>query len=301
MNSRCLNEIKAEALRLGFFACGVAKASKVADSDIEAYLSTMQNGGFGCMDYLCNNLDKRFDPTLLMPGAKSIISVALNYNPQHHIPSGNYQIATYAYGRDYHDVMRRMLHQLATQIGLTDYRAFCDTAPVLERYWAAQAGIGWIGKNHQLIVPGAGSRVFLGEIITTDELPISEEHLTPHCGQCTQCIDACPTGATFGSQAWIPQCLSYLTIENRGDIPAEAAAKMSPCFYGCDRCTDACPWSRNVESTQIADFHPSEELLQMTNEDWQNLSEEDYQRLFKGSAVKRAKYEGLKRNIKAMQ
>lgn len=329
MNSRCLNDIKAEALRLGFFSCGVSRAARVAEEDIEAYLATMRDGGFASMTYMTENLEKRFDPTLLVPNAKSIISVALNYTPQQRIPSDRYQIATYAYGRDYHDVMRGMLHKLATQLGLVNpisspslgeglgvgnYRAFCDTAPVLERYWAVQAGIGWIGRNHQLIVPGAGSRVFLGEIITTEELPVSTERHAPRCGDCTACINACPTRAinpqptTYNQQPTTnivvrlnPQaCLSYLTIENRGDIPSEAAEKMGHCFYGCDRCTDACPWNKNAEPTQIAAFQPSQELLQMTDDDWHNLTDDDYRRLFKGSAVKRAKYEGIKRNINAI-
>lgn len=302
MNSRSLNDIKAEAFALGFYACGTSKVSAVAKVEADKFRATLEAGGFADMDYLSRNIEKRLDPTLLMPGAKSIISVALNYTPEIRIPNDRFQIATYAYGKDYHDAMKQRLHQLANTLGLKEYRVFCDTAPVLERYWAVMSGIGWIGRNHQLIVPGAGSRVFLGEIITDEELEYNTEILISRCGDCKACIESCPTMAIGGQSAFdASRCLSYQTIENRNDIPMDIADKMGDCFYGCDRCIDACPWNRTAEPTKIPEFLPSEALLNMTNEDWKKLDEDDYRRLFKGSAVKRAKYSGLTRNIKLLK
>ena len=348
MNSKLSHKIKAEALRLGFSACGIARAEPVDEATAAGFREWLRGGHHATMQYMENYEDKRLNPRLLMPGVKSIICVALNYTPAHPVRG----IANYAIGKDYHDIVKQKLHLLAKKLfplqllpvgevpqtadqkvsptGIerekTPYRAFSDSAPVLERYWATKAGLGFIGKNHQLIIPGVGSQVFLGELFVDIEL----EPDTPckqHCGNCRRCIDACPTGAltlrqlppmggvlqaenqkaspggglegvetTFNGA----HCLSYLTIENRGDIPEEAARQMGNTFYGCDRCQQVCPWNAVAVPTDEPLLQPTEELLSMSDDDWKELSADQYRQLFKGSAVKRAKYEGLMRNIKAI-
>ena len=319
MNSRCLTEkIKAEARSLGFFACRMAQAEAVDGETAEDYRRWIANGHHATMQYLADNIGKRLDPRLLMEGVKSIVCVALSYTPAKRIPKDQYQIASYAYGKDYHDVMKEKLHALASACGITTYRAFCDTAPVLERYWAQRAGLGWIGRNRQLIIPHAGSMFFLGELFITEVL----EYDTParnRCGRCHACIDACPTQALISdvtlqnpksSLLNSNRCLSYLTIEHRGPIQNSSSiifrirSTTRPIFssiYGCDRCQEACPWNRfSVPATEPA-FQPSPALLGMTKEAWHNLTIEQYRALFRGSAVKRAKYEGLMRNINMMK
>lgn len=303
------DKIKAEASRLGFFVCGFARAEPVSEAMRRHYLGWLADGRNADMAYLGNNLDKRFDPRLLMPGVKTIVVVAQNYFPARRLPEGEPQIADYALGLDYHDIVKQKLRQLAATVGIADYRAFVDTAPVLERYWAVRAGLGWIGKNQQLIIPHAGSEFFLGELFVTVELP-PDEPLPNRCGTCHRCVDACPTQALslpatcvkgYGDITRFDArlCLSYQTIENRGELTVDAKAAMGDTFYGCDRCQRACPWNRFAKPSTEPLLQPREELLAMTRQKWENLSEEDYRRLFKGSAVKRAKYEGLMRNIKA--
>lgn len=320
--------IKAEALRLGFFACGAAKAEPVEEAEARHYRSWVEHGMHAGMDYMARNVEKRLDPTLLVPGVKTILSLAYNYNPAQRLPVDGYQIATYAYGKDYHEVIKEKLRLLAAasilmakEHGLPApepftggtaegdaVRIFCDTAPVLERYWAAKAGLGWIGRHHQLIIPRAGSRFFLAEVF----LPFELEYDTPipsRCGNCRRCIDACPTQAILWSDAHNPEtrkhfiserCISYQTIENRGEIAPEVAEKLHNNIYGCDICLNACPWNRKSPIATEPLFTPSEELLAMTPQDWQQLTQQQYQRLFKGSAVKRAKFSGLQRNIAAV-
>ena len=301
MNSRLSSEqIKAEAKVLGFFACGIAKAAPVPASCADQFRRWLDAGGHAGMDYMERNVEKRLDPTLLMPGVKSIVCVALNYAPGRKLPDGEPQIASYALGQDYHDIVKSRLHTLASRLGITAYRAFCDTAPVLERYWAEQAGLGWTGRNHQLIIPHAGSMFFLGELFLDIELEY-DSPVPSRCGTCHACMDACPTGAlTYNGQMCSARCLSYLTIEHRGDLPVDIAEKADNCIYGCDRCQDACPHNRFAIPTDDPQLQPKPELLGMTRHDWQNLTIERYRYLFKGSAVKRAKYEGLKRNIDAV-
>lgn len=303
------DKIKAEASRLGFFVCGFARAEPVSEAMRRHYLGWLADGRNADMAYLGNNLDKRFDPRLLMPGVKTIVVVAQNYFPARRLPEGEPQIADYALGLDYHDIVKQKLRQLAATVGIADYRAFVDTAPVLERYWAVRAGLGWIGKNQQLIIPHAGSEFFLGELFVTVELP-PDEPLPNRCGTCHRCVDACPTHALslpatcvegYGDITRFDArlCLSYQTIENRGELTVDAKAAIGDTFYGCDRCQRACPWNRFAKPSTEPLLQPREELLAMTRQKWENLTEEDYRRLFKGSAVKRAKYEGLMRNIKA--
>lgn len=300
MSSRLSSEqVKAEAKDLGFFACGIAKAAPVSASCADRFRRWLHAGCHAGMDYMARNVEKRLDPTLLMPGVKSIVCVALNYAPGRKLPDGEPQIASYALGQDYHDIVKSRLHTLASRLGITAYRAFCDTAPVLERYWAAQAGLGWTGRNHQIVIPHAGSMFFLGELFLDFELDY-DRPVPSRCGTCHACIDACPTGAIcHDGQMRSARCLSYLTIEHRGDIPPAFAAKMGDCIYGCDHCQTACPHNRFATPACDPQLQPKPELLCMTRSDWQNLTIEQYRSLFKGSAVKRAKYEGLKRNIDA--
>ena len=324
MNSRYLTEkIKAEAKSLGFSACGIAKAKAVDNATADSYRHWIAEGRHASMQYLADNIDKRLDPRLLMDGVRSIVCVALSYAPAKKIPADQYQIAYYAYGKDYHDVMKQKLHALASACGITSYRAFCDTAPVLERYWAERAGLGWTGRNHQLIIPHAGSMFFLGELFVTEELEY-DSPVPNRCGRCHACLDACPTSSLIPNpSSLIPnssslisnKCLSYLTIEHRGPIPHfsltlnSSSSSLIPnssflipnSIYGCDICQLACPWNRFAVPTTEPAFQPSNDLLGMTKEKWHNLTEEQYRSLFKGSAVKRAKYSGIMRNINNQQ
>ncbi len=302
------SQIKAEALRLGFDACGIAKAEPIRQEVAEEFREWLRQGHHATMQYMENHLEKRLNPQLLMEGVRSIVCVALNYKPSAQQNQDGYQLAAYALGQDYHDIVKEKLHQLAAYIirqwedeeQPVSYRAFTDSAPVMERYWAMQAGIGWIGRHHQLIIPKSGSMFFLGELFLN--IPLAYDHpATSHCGNCTRCIEACPTGALTAEGPFrAERCLSYLTIENREEIPPEMKDKMGSTIYGCDRCQQACPWNAMGAPTREPALQPKEELMTMTREQWQHLSEEDYRRLFKGSAVKRAKYSGLMRNIQAV-
>lgn len=300
--------LKTEAKHLGFSACGVTPAIPVDSLVADAYRQWIGKGYQAEMGYLNNHVEKRFDPTLLVEGAQSVVSVALNYYPSELLDAERqYEFAWYAYGQDYHDVMKARLTALAETLlegieGEVNYRVFCDTAPVLERYWAWRCGLGWIGKNTQLIIPHAGSSFFLGEIIFDRPFTAYDEPLPNRCGTCTRCLDACPTGALTGPCTLdARRCLSYLTIEYRGDtLPAEAARAMGNCIYGCDRCQQACPWMRFARPTGVAEFHPNPDFFSLSKEQLQHLTVEDYRRIFRGSAIKRAKYEGLMRNVKAL-
>lgn len=308
MSSRRLTDyIKTEAANLGFFACGVAKAEAVDEATANRLRHWLDSGGNANMTYMANYTDKRLDPRLLMDGVKSIVSLALNYSPASRIPEGEYQFAAYAYGHDYHDIMkvklRLLAESIATQVEGLACRTFCDTAPVLERYWAVKAGLGWTGRNHQLVIPHAGSMFFLGELFLNVQL-CYDTPMDNHCGRCHACVDACPTGALSANaddEFRAERCLSYLTIENRDAIPVDAARAMHDTIYGCDRCQQVCPWNRYAMPTTEPLLQPKAELLNMTKEAWRNLTVDDYRRLFKGSAVKRAKYDGLMRNIRAAE
>lgn len=294
-------QIKAEAYRLGFSACGIARADFVGEEK-ERLEQWLANGHHAGMAYMSNHLDKRCDPRLLVDGTKSVISVALNYYPSHRLREDQLQFAYYAYGQDYHEVMKerlmKLLNYINEQLQPVNGRAFCDTAPVLDRYWARQAGLGWIGKNGQLIIPHAGSYFFLGEILLDIELE-NDIPMENHCGNCCRCLDSCPTKALEGPFTLnANRCISYLTIENKGEIPAEFASKMGNHLYGCDDCQRCCPWNRFASPHHVKEFEPSEAFLSMEKADWEGLAVEQYRTLFKGSAVKRAKYEGLMRNLK---
>lgn len=302
--------LKAHAAQLGFAACGIAPAGPVdarRSAELRAWLA---EGCHGDMDYLARHIEKKLDPRLLVEGARSVVSLAVNYYPGDE-GFGNssgpnaWRLARYAYGTDYHEVVKQMLRQLLEALGLeegSDGRAFVDTAPVDEKYWAERCGLGWRGRNTQLIIPGAGSYFFLGELILTHECDAYDEPQPNRCGSCRACLEACPTQALRGEGTMdARKCLSYLTIEYRGELPEEARNKMSPCFYGCDRCAEVCPWNKRfARPTDIGLLRPRPALLAMKPEDWQKLTREQYQELFRKSAVKRAKFEGLQRNLAAL-
>ena len=326
-------EIKVEAERLGFFACGIARAEPVDAETAAAVRGWISKGSQATMDYMANYTEKRLNPCLLVPGTKSIVSLAMNYAPAQTMPETEYQLAAYAYGQDYHDVMKAKLRQLAaliankfegendSEVGENDgnstaittpktnetseeptgeIRVFVDTAPVLERYWAQRAGLGWIGKNHQLIIPRAGSMFFLGEIFLPYEFDSYDSPMPSRCGNCRRCIEACPTCAITDEWGFDSEkCLSYQLIENRGELSEQAKQSMGTTIYGCDRCQTACPWNKFATPNTTPEFQPKSELLAMTKADWHNLTIDEYRALFKGSAVKRVKFDGLKRNISA--
>ena len=328
-------EIKVEAERLGFFACGIARAEPVDAETAAAVRGWISKGSQATMDYMANYTEKRLNPCLLVPGTKSIVSLAMNYAPAQTMPETEYQLAAYAYGQDYHDVMKAKLRQLAaliankfegendSEVGENDgnstaittpktnetseeptgeIRVFVDTAPVLERYWAQRAGLGWIGKNHQLIIPRAGSMFFLGEIFLPYEFESYDSPMPSRCGNCRRCIEACPTCAITDEWGFDSEkCLSYQLIENRGELSEQAKQSMGTTIYGCDRCQTACPWNKFATPNTTPEFQPKSELLAMTKADWHNLTIDEYRALFKGSAVKRVKFDGLKRNISAKE
>lgn len=301
--------LKSAASRLGFSACGVAPAAPVDGAVADAFRQWIAEGCHAEMAYLANNVEKRLNPTLLMEGAQSVVSVALNYYPAQLLDAANqYEFAWYAYGQDYHEVMKTRLNELAETLladveGEVHYRVFCDTAPLLERYWAWRCGLGWIGKNTQLIIPRAGSTFFLGEIIFDRPFSDYDKPMEGRCGTCTKCLDACPTQAL--ARAYMldaRRCLSYLTIEYRGEtLPAEAVRAMGNCVYGCDCCQQACPWTRFAYPSEVKEFMPNADFYSLSRERLQHLTVEEYRHIFRGSAIKRAKYEGLMRNVRAVE
>ena len=292
--------IKSEALRLGFDICGTAKAEAVPDDVIRLYNQWIAQEYHGTMQYLQRNCEKRFDPTLLVEGCKSIVVVALNYYPSHPVEG----MASYAIGNDYHKIVKDKLYTLLNNINAVHPvkgRAFCDSAPVLERHWAVQAGIGWIGNNRQLIIPHKGSYFFLGELLIDAELEYDKPFTANHCGKCRKCIDNCPTGALSDDGFDARKCLSYLTIEYRGELPENIGKKMENMFYGCDCCLKACPHNRFSTPNNTPEFKPSDELLKMDVSKWKELTREQYDTLFAKSAVERCGYEQLMRNISAIK
>ena len=294
-------EIKEKAKKTGFDACGIAQVA-TADSEALFFDRWLKEGNHAGMAYMENHREIRLNPTGLVEGAKTVISVALNYYPEQKLPPEAPHIAYYAYGKDYHFVIKEMLNELWSAVtGQTDTgtaRFFTDSAPILERYWAWKAGLGWIGKNTNLIIPGKGSFFFLGEIVTSLEADHYDMPQKDRCGSCSRCLEACPTEALEGPRHLnARKCLSYLTIENRGEIPAEQAACLGNRLYGCDTCQEVCPWNRFARPTRIEAFRPAPALLSLRKEDLKGFSREEYNRIFAKSAVKRAKYEGLIRNI----
>jgi epoxyqueuosine reductase len=296
--------IKSRAYRLGFLDCGIAKASfleREADQ-LRQWLSEYRHGR---MQYMEHYVEKRTDPAQLVPQARSVISVLLNYYPRQLQRLDSYNISKYAYGRDYHMVMKSMLKALMSDIrnDFTDVngRVFVDTAPVMDKVWAQRAGLGWIGKNTNLVSSRYGSFFFIGELIIDQELAY-DEPAKDYCGNCRKCIDACPTGALTGPyQIDASRCISYLTIENKDKIPATFKGQYDNWIFGCDICQDVCPWNAKAQPTSHEVFLPPSELLSFSRTDWAHLTREQYQSMFQHSAVKRAKYEGLMRNIRFLK
>ena len=297
------NWIVAEAEQLGFDACGIASA-RALDEESALVEQWLDEGREGEMGYLTRNREKRYDPRLLVEGTKSIVTVLYNYFPKQQIgDNGRYKIAKYAYGADYHDVLKRKMRQLLeridTQTGkLEGTRIFVDSAPVLDRAWAVRCGLGFIGKNTTLIHPKKGSFFFIGHLFLPLELEETGKTMANHCGRCTKCIDACPTGALeapFRIDA--RKCISYLTIEYIGSLEGYDPKRFNGWMYGCDTCQDVCPYNRFSLPNIEPEFQPSEQLLAMKEEDWKSLNKEGFEALFKHSAMQRAGYEGLKRNI----
>jgi len=293
--------IKTEAHLLGFSSCGIAKA-EFLEEEAPRLEQWLKNGFHGEMQYMGNHFDKRLDPTKLVPGAKSVISLQYNYYPKEIQNTDSYKIAKYAYGEDYHHIIKAKLYELLNfiheQIGEIDARVFTDSAPVLERVWAKKSGLGWIGKHSLLITKQKGSYYFLAEIILDLELDYDEEFKTDHCGNCTKCIDACPTEAILPNNTIDgSKCISYLTIELRDEIPNSFKGKMDDWIFGCDICQDVCPWNRFSIPHQEPKFNPHPDLLQMEKKDWEEITEEVFKKIFTKSAVKRTKYMGLHRNI----
>ena len=295
--------IIAEARQMGFDACGVACATALEEESalMEQWLADEHEGEMG---YLTRNKEKRYDPRLLVEGTKSIVTVLYNYFPQQQIGDhGRYKIAKYAYGADYHDVLKRKMRQLLERIEaqtgkLEGCRVFVDSAPVLDRAWAVRCGLGFIGKNTTLIHPKKGSFFFIGHLFLPLELEETGSPLTNRCGRCTRCIDACPTGALETPfQIDARKCISYLTIEYKGSLEGHDPAHFNGWMYGCDTCQDVCPYNRFALPNMEPEFQPSEQLLAMKEEDWKRLDKEGFETLFKHSAMQRAGYEGLKRNI----
>lgn len=295
-------QIKHKALELGFDACGICRAT---DSEQEAhYMDWLANECQAGMSYMERNIEKRLDPRLLVDGAKSIISVALNYYPHKLQNSDAPKFAYYAYGQDYHDIVKGKLKLLFDFIKESypdaTGRYFSDSAPILERFWAAQAGLGFVGKNTLLIIPGKGSYFFLGELIIDIDLDY-DSPISTTCGRCTKCLDACPTGAIEAPHRVNAQkCISYQTIENKGDIALEIIPNLSNNIYGCDICQLVCPWNRFANPHNTPEFNPTEEFLSLDIKKLLDMDEETYREVFRKSAVKRAKYSGLKRNLKAL-
>ncbi|ALJ05985.1 epoxyqueuosine reductase [Pseudalgibacter alginicilyticus] len=293
--------IKKEAKRLGFLSCGISKAAFLEEEAprLEKWLNHSMNGK---MQYMENHFDKRLDPTKLVEGSKSVISLLLNYFPSEVQKFDSFKLSKYAYGTDYHfvikDKLKSLLNFIQDEIGEVHGRAFVDSAPVLDKAWAAKSGLGWIGKHSNLLTQQVGSFYFIAELIIDLDLEY-DSVTTDHCGTCTACIDACPTQAI--TEPYVvdgSKCISYLTIELKENIPSEFKGKMDDWMFGCDVCQDVCPWNRFSKIHNEPLFNPHPELLSITKKDWEEITEATFKKVFKKSAVKRTKFEGLKRNIK---
>ena len=293
--------IKNEAKRLGFLNCGIAKA-EFLETEAPRLEAWLKNGYQGSMAYMENHFDKRLDPRLLVDGAKSVVSLSFNYYPSQLQNSESYKISKYAYGQDYHHVIKSKLRELLAsihdEIGEVNGRCFVDSAPVLERAWAERAGLGWNGKHSLLIEKQKGSFFFLAELIIDLELEYDTPTKTDHCGECTRCIDACPTEAILPNNVIDSnKCISHLTIELKDSIPNQFKNDMENWMFGCDICQDVCPWNRFSKPHSEPLFAPKEELLKFNKKDWEEITEATFGKVFQKSAVKRTKYSGLKRNI----
>ena len=298
--SHYTNLIKKEVKRLGFLSCGISKAEFLEDEAprLENWLNKNMHGE---MSYMTNHFDKRLNPTLLVPGSKSVVSLLLNYFPEENQTNETYKISKYAYGKDYHfvikDKLKQLLNFIQNEIGEVHGRAFTDSAPVLDKAWAAKSGLGWIGKHSNLITKSNGSFYFIAELIIDLELDY-DYAVTDHCGSCTACLDACPTQAI--TEPYVvdgSKCISYFTIELKNEIPSDMKGKFDDWMFGCDICQDVCPWNRFSKPHKEPLFNSNKELLTMSKKEWEEITEEVFHKTFEKSAVKRTKYSGLIRNI----
>lgn len=302
LKSEYTAKIKSAADALGFLSCGISQADFLEDEAprLEQWLN---QGHHGSMSYMERHFDKRLDPRLLVPGAKSVVSLLLNYHTDKKQADPKApKISSYAYGKDYHFVIKEKLKELMQiihrEIGEVNGRVFVDSAPVMDKAWAAKSGLGWLGKNTNLISKKVGSFFFIAELIIDLELDY-DTPVTDHCGSCTACIDACPTDALLQPyQIDGSKCISYLTIELKENIPTEFKGQMDNWAFGCDICQTVCPWNRFATPHDEPAFEPQEELLNLTKSEWQEMTSVVFNKVFKNSAVKRTKFEGLKRNIK---
>ncbi|MCZ2084197.1 MAG: tRNA epoxyqueuosine(34) reductase QueG [Flavobacteriales bacterium] len=295
------NLIKAKAKKFGFDSCGISRADFL-EEDAKPFESWLNKNYNGEMSYMENYFDKRLDPRLLVEGSKSVISLSYNYFPEEDLFGiDQLKISKYAYGEDYHEIikeiLRDMVAELQEEIGDFQYRVFTDSAPILERSWARKSGIGWVGKNANLITKQTGSFYFLAEIICDLELQ-TDHSTTDHCGSCRKCIDACPTNAIVSDRVIDgSKCISYATIELKNEIPDSFKNKMEDWMFGCDICQDVCPWNRFAKPHQQEKFKPNSYLKNLEKSDWKELSQELFSEIFRKSPVKRTKFAGLKRNI----
>ena len=298
--------IKSLAEELGFNYCGIAKAGLLSE-DAKRLEQWLAKGMQGNMQYMENYFDLRIDPTKLVPGAKSVITLLLNYFPEKQPYTETPKIAKYAYGRDYHEVIRDKMKQLiglmTEKIGEINGRGFVDSAPVLERAWAVKSGLGWVGKNGNLINKQQGSFFFIATLITDLELEYDSPYAKDFCGTCTKCIDSCPTDAILPDKVIDgSKCISYFTIElKEALIPESMKGKFDNWMFGCDTCQDVCPWNRFSVSTRESAFTPVPAILNFTTKDWEELTEESFKEIFKQSPLKRSKYNGIKRNLQFLR
>lgn len=296
--------IKEEAKRLGFLSCGISKAQFLEEEAprLEKWLNHNMHGK---MQYMENHFDKRLDPTKLVQDSKSVISLLLNYFPSEEQNQNSFKLSKYAYGTDYHfvikDKLKQLLQFIQDEIGEVHGRAFVDSAPVLDKVWAAKSGLGWIGKHSNLLTQQVGSFYFIAELIVDLELEY-DLPTTDHCGTCTDCIDACPTQAI--TEPYVvdgSKCISYVTIELRENIPTEFKGQMDDWIFGCDICQDVCPWNKFSKPHQEPLFNPHPQLLSMSKKDWEEITKDVFKKVFKKSAVKRTKFSGLVRNIEFLK
>jgi epoxyqueuosine reductase len=298
--------IKQTATRLGFEYCGITQARRL-DDDAERLEQWLNSNMHGTMKYMENHFDLRVNPAMLVPGAKSVITLLKNYFPKKQQEANAVKISKYAFGKDYHDVIRSQmkffLQLIKDEIGEVNGRGFVDSAPVLERSWAQRSGVGWIGKNGNLITKQGGSFFFIATLITDLELVYDDPFAKDFCGSCTKCIDECPTEAILPNKVVNgSKCISYFTIELKDSIiPGEMKGKFDDWAFGCDICQDVCPWNRFSKETEEPNFTPLPELLNLTTKEWEAMTEETFKKLFKDSAISRTRWKGMQRNIRFLQ
>lgn len=299
-------QIKSFARNLGFNYCGIAKAVRL-DDDARRLENWLNAGMHGSMKYMENHFDLRTDPRKLVPGARSVITLLLNYFPEQSQNPGAPKIARYAYGKDYHEVIRKKLNSFLSlireHIGEVQGRGFVDSAPVLERSWAQRSGLGWVGKNGNLINKQIGSYFFIATVIVDLELSYDDAYAKDYCGTCTRCIDACPTEAILPNKVVDgSKCISYFTIELKEMlIPSEMKGKFDNWLFGCDTCQEVCPWNRFAKPNEEFEFAPLPQVLNFSTKNWEELTEESFHSIFRNSPIKRAKYDGIRRNLRFIQ